>query len=164
MTTKANFTEDEWKVLGRAPMMAGLVVVAASPSGPIGMVQESLAVARILSEAKTQTGSSELLTALVSDLSTPGGRQAPDISELRGKSPDEIRRYALDGCQQAVAVLDRKARPEESQAFKRWLHSVGQKVAEAAKEGGFLGFGGTQVSDQEKQALTDLRKTLGIAA
>jgi hypothetical protein len=164
MTTKANFTEDEWKVLGRAPLMAGLVVVAASPSGPIGMIQESLAVGKILSEAREQAGSSELLTALVSDITTPEGRQTPAVSELRGKSPDEIRQYAIDGCRQAVAVLDRKARPEESQTVKRWLHSVGEKVAAAAKEGGFLGIGGTQVSDQEKQALGDLKKTLGIAA
>jgi hypothetical protein len=37
-------------------------------------------------------------------------------------------------------------------------------VAEAAKEGGFLGIGGTQVSEPERAALTDLSKSLGIAA
>jgi len=37
-------------------------------------------------------------------------------------------------------------------------------VAEAAKEGGFLGVGGTQVSEQEKTALSDLSRSLGIAA
>jgi len=34
-------------------------------------------------------------------------------------------------------------------------------VAEAAKEGGFLGFGGTRVSEQETSALKDLSSVLG---
>jgi hypothetical protein len=49
----------------------------------------------------------------------------------------------------------------EAQAFKGWLVSIGQKVAEAAKEGGFLGFGGTRVSEQETSALKALSSVLG---
>ena len=48
-----------------------------------------------------------------------------------------------------AALIDKKAKPDEAQGFKQWLVAVTQKVAEAAKEGGFLGFGGTQVSEQE---------------
>ena len=44
MLTKTDFTSDEWKVIRRAPFTAGLVVVAASPSGPIGVVKEMFAV------------------------------------------------------------------------------------------------------------------------
>lgn len=163
MTNKASFTPDEWKVLSQAPTMAGLVVVAASPSGPLGVIQESIAVGKILADAKAQTSSSELLNALVADLATPEGRQTLQASELRGKSPDQIKSYALDACRKAAALLDQKA-PADSPAFKRWLQTIGQKVSEAAREGGFLGFGGTQVSEQETTALTDLRKSLGIAA
>ena len=36
-----------------------------------------------------------------------------------------------------------------------------QKVAEAAKEGGFLGFGGTQVSEQEAATIKELSTALG---
>jgi hypothetical protein len=39
---------------------------------------------------------------------------------------------------------------------------VAQKVSEAAKEGGFLGFGGTQVSEQEAATLKELSVALGI--
>ena len=163
MANKASFTPDEWKVLSQAPTMAGLVVVAASPSGPLGVIQESIAVGKILADAKAQTSSSELLNALVADLATPEGRQTLQPSELRGKSPDQIKSYALDACRKAAALLDQKA-PADSPAFKRWLQTIGQKVSEAAREGGFLGFGGTQVSEQETTALTDLRKSLGIAA
>jgi hypothetical protein len=163
MANKASFTPDEWKLLSQAPTMAGLVVVAASPSGPLGVLQESLAVGKILTEAKAQSSPSELLNALVADLGTTQGRQAVQPNELLGKSPDQIKSYALDVCRKAAALLDQRA-PSDSAAFKRWLQTIGQKVSEAAKEGGFLGFGGTQVSEQETTALTDLRKSLGIAA
>jgi len=39
---------------------------------------------------------------------------------------------------------------------------VSQKVAEAAKEGGFLGFGGTQVSEQEAATIKELSTALGV--
>ena len=37
-------------------------------------------------------------------------------------------------------------------------------AAEAAKEGGFLGFGGTQVSEKEQAALSQLGAALGVRA
>jgi hypothetical protein len=163
MTTKADFTSEEWNLLRRAPMMAGLVVVAASPSGPLGALRESLAFGTMVRDARSQEPSNELIGVLVADLAT-GGRIAVEPWEITGKTPDQVRSYALDMCRKAAALLDRKARPEESRAFKGWLHTVGQKVADAAKEGGFLGIGGTQVSDQETAALTDLRRSLGVAA
>ena len=57
-----------------------------------------------------------------------------------------------------------KAKPDEAQGFNQWLVAVAQKVAEAAKEGGFLGFGGTQVSEQEAATIKDLSTTLGAKA
>jgi hypothetical protein len=163
MANKASFTPDEWKLLSQAPTMAGLVVVAASPSGLLGVIQESIAVTKILADAKAQTSPSELVNALVTDLATPEGRQAMQPTELRGKSPEQVKSHALEVCRKAAAVLDQKA-PAESLTFKRWLQTIGQKVSEAAREGGFLGIGGTQVSEQETTALADLRKSLGIAA
>jgi hypothetical protein len=37
-------------------------------------------------------------------------------------------------------------------------------AAEAAAEGGFLGFGGVQVSEAEKATLADIAKALGVDA
>jgi hypothetical protein len=164
MTTRTNFTPEEWTLLKRAPMMAGLVVVAASPSGPLGALKESLAVGSMLRDSRAHPSSSELLAALAADLGSPEGRQSMDLSELVGKSPDQIKGHALEACRKVAALLDQKATPQERTAFVGWLDTVGRKVAEAAKEGGFLGFGGTAVSDQEKTALTDLRRSLGVAA
>lgn len=163
MTTKANFTPEEWNLLRRAPMMAGLVVVAASPSGPVGILQETFAVGKVLAEAKSQSPG-ELISSIVADLTTDEGRKAARPADLVGKSPEQIKSSALDSLRQVGTLLDQKARPEESQAVKRWLQDAGKRVSEAAREGGFLGLGGTQVSEQEKTALNELGRSLGVAA
>jgi hypothetical protein len=61
------------------------------------------------------------------------------------------------------AILDAKA-PEDAPAFKGWLRDISTKVADAATEGGFLGFGGEKVSDAEKATLSDISKALGVTA
>ena len=48
--------------------------------------------------------------------------------------------------------------------MKEWLAGVAKATAEATKEGGFLGFGGTLISDEEKAALATVNTTLGLAA
>jgi hypothetical protein len=44
MTTKADYTAEEWELLARAPFMVAMAVVAASPSGPIGIIKELSAI------------------------------------------------------------------------------------------------------------------------
>ena len=47
-----------------------------------------------------------------------------------------------------VAIVAAKGTPEESAAFGAWLVAAAKASAEAAKDGGFLGFGAQQVSDR----------------
>lgn len=160
MATKGDFTADEWNQIQRAPFMAGLAVVAASPSGPFGVVKEMFAVGKTLAEVKTQGASNELVKALVSDLEA-GARQQSAPAELQGKSPDQVRSYAIESLRQVTALIEKKSKPD-AQGFNQWLVSVAQKVADAAKEGGFLGFGGTQVSEQEAATIKELSTALGV--
>jgi len=161
MTTKADFTAAEWNQIQRAPFMAGLAVVAASPSGPFGVIKELFAVGKMLGEVKTQGASNELIKALVADIEA-GAKDLNAPAELKGKTPDQVKSYTIESCRQAAALIEKKAKPEEAQAFKQWLVSAAQKVASAAKEGGFLGFGGTRVSEQEAATIKELSTALGI--
>ena len=160
MATKADFTAEEWKQIQRAPFMAGLAVVAASPSGPFGVVKEMFAVGKKLAEVKTQGSSNDLVKGLVADLET-GARDQSAPGELQGKTPDQVRSYAIESLRQVSALIEKKAKPE-AQGFNQWLVSVAQKVAAAAKEGGFLGFGGTQVSEQEAATIKEMSTALGV--
>ena len=160
MATKADFTAEEWKQIQRAPFMAGLAVVAASPSGPFGVVKELFAVGKMLGAVKTQGTSNDLIKALVADIEA-GAKDLSAPAEMKGKTPEQVKTYAIESLRQVAALIDKKTKPDEAEGFKQWLVSVAQKVAEAAKEGGFLGFGGTQVSEQEAATIKELSTALG---
>ena len=48
MTTKADFTEEEWATLVRAPMVAGAAISLADPGGPIEVLKETSAVVKVV--------------------------------------------------------------------------------------------------------------------
>jgi hypothetical protein len=162
MAGKADFTADEWSLLCKSPMLAAMVVVAASPSGPFGVIKEMIAMAKLVAETKAK-GGEVLVSAVVNEITTREGIEHAKPTEIQGKSPDQARAYALDQLKQAAALLHQKA-PGDATAFTQWLQEVAQRVASASKEGGFLGFGGTLVSEQEQAALRDIAATLGIQA
>ena len=83
--------------------------------------------------------------------------------KLKDSKPAEIKDKCVDTLRQAGALVDAKA-PGDAAAFKGWLRQISQHVAEAAKEGGFLGFGGVRVSDAEKATLTEISTALKLPA
>lgn len=161
MAGKADFTPDEWTALKKSPLMASLVVVAASPSGPVGVIKEMFALGKLVAETKAKGGSNALVDAVVAELTTREGVEGAKPTEIQGLSPDQARSRALDAIKKAAALVDQKA-PADADGFKRWLLEVSTRVANAAREGGFLGFGGTLVSEQEEAALRDTAAALGI--
>lgn len=164
MASKADFTADEWKKLLEAPLLAGFAVSAGDPGGFIGTLQEGLANARALAEAKTGGAGGGLIKAVAEDLLTPEGRtgaregvkaliQGAQLSEMKDRSLAELAK--------AAKIVDAKA-PDEAMTFKAWLEHVANLVAEAGTEGGFLGFGGVKVSETEKATLAELAKALNV--
>ena len=83
-------------------------------------------------------------------------------ADLTGKSPTELKQEVIAKLTQAGQILDAKA-PGDAPAFKTWLKHVAEQVAEASSKGGFLGFGGTKVSDAEKATIAEVGKALGVA-
>ena len=76
--------------------------------------------------------------------------------------PEEIKALALQTCREVAALLARKAPTLEAEGCKRWLLMVVQRVAEAAKEGRFLGIGGVRVSGAEQATLAEIAGALGV--
>ena len=58
------------------------------------------------------------------------------------------------------ALVTEKADPDEAQAFREWLLTAAKRAADAAKEGGFLGFKAERVSEGEQQMLDKLGEVL----
>jgi hypothetical protein len=159
MATSKDFTVDEWKNVAAAPFMAGLVVTMSDLSGPVGVTKEALAVGKVITESATGS-SSELIKSLAESFKSGARPEMPPMPKDR----DQARSSFVNLCSQAVAAVAAKASPAEAQEFKMWLMSIARKAADAAKEGGFLGFGGTQVSAKEQSALSQLGTALGVSA
>ena len=157
MATRADFTPDEWQRIATAPFITSLIVTVASPSGPIGIMQEAFAVSKSLVEASREPGQGTLLHELLADVKARKVKpEAPTV-----KTPEEIRKLSLDTARDVVDLLRRKA-PDAAPGIASWLYATAEKVAQASKEGGFLGFGGVEVDEKETAALGELAVALGL--
>ena len=104
MTSKTDFTDEEWTRLKRAPFVAGMAISLADPGGPIEALKETSAALKI--------------------------------------------------------VRADKATPEDAAAIREWLLDAAQEAANAAKEGGFMGFHAERVSEGEQRMLDSLKEAL----
>ena len=166
MAIKADFTTEEWTDILGSVMFAGMAVTLADPSGLIGLTKEGFASSSALLDAKNDPSANELVKAVVSDFGTSEGRTAARgviKSKLGGKPSAEMKAIILETLRQTSAVLDAKS-PADAAGFKAWLLRISERVAHAASEGGFMGFGGVRVSDAEKATLDEVSRALNLTA
>ncbi|MCA9264505.1 MAG: hypothetical protein KDA60_11675 [Planctomycetales bacterium] len=163
MSTKSDYTPEEWQLLIDVPSLAGLAVMVAGKSG-LGSMKESFALASGVLDA-AQAGECELVDSLVAARVNDKDRSQVEslTSPYRGKSTEELMQAALDKCSDVLELLAEKSTPDESLSYREWVLGIGQRVAEAAKEGGFLGIGGERVSEHEREALAKLKAALELA-
>ena len=76
MADKTSFTKDEWTLLLKSPMIAGMAITAAYPSGLWGLLKESFAGGVALTKVAADPSANALIKAVVADFSTSEGRSA----------------------------------------------------------------------------------------
>ena len=139
-----------------------IAVTAAEPSGVVGLLKESLAAGAALAAARAEPTINPLVKAVAEAYATPDARgSASDALQRRmqGSVPTDAKANAIEGLAEVAVLVDGKAATDAA-AFKAWLHGIGEKVAEAATEGGFLGLGGVKVSDAERVTLAAIGRAL----
>ena len=104
-------------------------------------------MAKAYTEARKQHGDSELLDEIAAT--------KPEMDRARAGSPDELKQHNLDNVRQAISVLKTKASDEEVEEYRKFILGLGERVAEARKEG-FMGLSGERVSDAERAAISDI--------
>ncbi|HHB75286.1 MAG TPA: hypothetical protein ENK84_01910, partial [Desulfobulbus sp.] len=127
MTTKADFTNDEWTHLLQAPTAAGMYIMMADPNFVIGSMKEAFAVsAGIISKEKESN--SELFTALLADF-----KEKEMVKQARlkfeEKNLEAMKQTSLNALKKVVRLLAEKATPEEAAEIKNWLYELGVKTA-----------------------------------
>jgi hypothetical protein len=158
MSKRSDYTTEEWKTISAAPLLAGLLVSVSDMSGPLGIAKEAIAVVKGIADSAART-SNELIKTLAEEIKARGEKPAmPDLPADR----EGVRAAFIESCRRAAAVVAQKS-PAEADEYQRWLVSLARKTAEASKEGGFLGFGGTVVSEEESSAVNKLASALGVS-
>lgn len=145
MTSKADFTSEEWDLVREGPPAAGMIALTAEKGGTF---RESWAMAKEYADARKEHGESELLDALVAE--------KPDTK--RYHSAEELENVGLQRIGEAVALLEQKATPGEIAGYKKFVMDVAERVAEAHKEHG------AEVSDAERAAIEKISGALNPTA
>jgi hypothetical protein len=158
MTSKASFTDEEWERVLRAPIVAGMAITIADPGGPIEISKETVATLRAATVPPSQQ---ELLAAAALDIQAMIQEKQNPARNFKPSSAPTAGTEILDELRAVDGIVAEKATPEETEAFRAWLIATAQAAAEAAKEGGFMGFGAVQVSEGEQTMLDQLRTALG---
>ena len=143
----------EWSKVAAGPAAALFMVAAADPSSPIGgaMKEASAAGNALLDAAKEAAPSSLLGTAFGSGMTLDMLRDLKSVAPTKDKLLQ-----AIESAAAAVAVKS----PGEVQSYHHTILAVAKAAAEASKEGGFLGIGGTLVSKDEQSALDAIEAAL----
>jgi head-tail adaptor len=146
MTTKADFTPQEWELVLEGPPSAGMIVITAQRGGSI---RETVSMAKTYAEARREHGQSELLDEIVA--------AKPEIDHTRYRSPDELKDHCLGHLRDAVSLLGAKATAQELDEYKRFIVNLADKVAHAHRE---HGQGQEAVGDAERAAIAAIAQAL----
>ncbi|MEE9320270.1 MAG: hypothetical protein V3U76_07495 [Granulosicoccus sp.] len=172
MSIKEAFTDDEWFLLSSTPAMIGAAMSSAAPSGVVGTVKELTASMRGSVAGLQDYPDSDLVAQLL--------QKAENWDEAKDKMKDyrerikarlqnsgvtsreQLHDNVIADCRAAAGLVDTKCSEEDARIYREWCVKIANLVAEAAKEGGFLGFGGERISQEERAMLTRIEEALGV--
>lgn len=146
------FNPQEWQEVLSLPVYCAALVITGDLSQLPGLIQESQALYQVLNETREQSQTNEIAHAAARMLlsrQTESERQellqAAELSE-----PEQM----LAKTAQLVALVNNRLPPEIRDDYYHWNFELAVEIAQAAREGGFLGVGGVQIS-REEQAVLD---------
>jgi hypothetical protein len=146
MTTKSDFTPEEWRLILEAPPSAGMIVVTAQHGGSF---RETIAMAKAYAEARQQHGKSELLDEIVA--------AKPERDHTHYHSLEEVKQHGLQHLRDSVALLEKKVTPEEVEEYRRFIVTLSHRVAAAHREHG------VDVSESEQKAIDEITEALSTS-
>lgn len=159
MTARAEYTDDEWELLYLSPWVVGAAVAFAEKGGTL---RELMTVATLAATVRERYPANELMRSL---WPTRQGT-ARTLEPTAGVEPTRFKaaplERAVDACRRVVALLGERSNPTEAEGFRRFLGEVAVGVAQAARSGGILGFGGVPVTPAEHAAADAIRASLDL--
>src|SRR3712207_7397504 len=112
-----------------APVVTGLAITAADPSGLWGLLKEGMASSWALLQAKQDATTNALVRAVAEEFASGDGRSL--VRErlqamTAGAQAGDLKRKAVDELRAVSSILDVKA-AEDAPASKAWLRDIAQR-------------------------------------
>ncbi|MFO7662912.1 MAG: DUF937 domain-containing protein [Chloroflexota bacterium] len=149
---RGKFSDVDWMKVRLAPIGATYLVASASPSKGTSAVKEFAAAVDAVGESVKSASPTSLLGTAFG-----GGLNSSELDVLAKDAPssDSILQ-SISAARSAVIAHS----PADAAAYSDMIVKVTEGVANAAKEGGFLGIGGKTVSDAEAAAISAIKAAL----
>lgn len=154
MTTKSDFSAEEWTRIVRAPFVAGVAISLADPGGPFEAAKETMATVKTATNPPSRE---QLLAEVALELHAMTQERTNPLKGYKPTKGEAPGKQVLEELRSVQAIVAARATPEETAAFGQWLLATAQAAADAAKDGGFMGFGAKQVSEGEQAMLDQVR-------
>jgi hypothetical protein len=159
MTSKDDFTDEEWVRLKRGPFVAGMAISLADHGGPIEAVKETAATLKAVRAAEGG-GRGQLPAAIAREVVAEAQQRKNPLGGFKPSKGANAGVEILSELGEVNRIVSEKASPEEAAAVREWLLEAAQEAANAAKEGGFMGFHAERVSEGEQEMLDRLNQVL----
>jgi hypothetical protein len=166
-------SEAEWRLLTEAPTAVSSAIMAATDSGLIGTALEEGAISHAPASAARRYAANPLIKAVLQRMKEQTRTYRKTYrARSRDQAEERVRRAprkrgleeSLQLCAQVAGLLARTVPAPQAAEYKDWLLAIGEAVATAATEGGFLAVGGEAGDAHETAALRALREALWAGA
>jgi hypothetical protein len=150
MSTKTDFTDAEWKAVTEAPLLITAAMFGAGQHGPISMVKESAASAKVITHPGNRGAASGLIAEIMPEAQSKEARH--DAEHHKGQSIAAIVDACLADLAPAAAALSRLPQDEAS-GVAEWYLDIAVAVARSSKG----------VSDTERDAVNRVADLFHLA-
>ncbi len=168
------YSAEELDYLGLFPLLVGRSMLLISDSGIIGTAKEAIALAGIYSEKRPDIVPNALINEVtkmpegISDVKELLINRQKKVQAIFEKNeldnPEKISQFVVKQIGVLSELLLQKEDMSIGESYQKWIVEIAEKISNAASEGGFLGFGGQRVSDQEQQFLNEIKSAFGYNA
>jgi hypothetical protein len=160
MTSQRAYSDEEWGLLVGLPQSVMMAAIFAESDTTNRTADESGAGLDAI--AAGRDSGSTLVRDVALELSTrlgdPETGDLPPMIDMGSREVDV--KDVLERARSATDLLAAKAGPGEAAAYRHWLVGIAEQVVNAAKSGGFLGIGGSWVSESERRFVDELSTVL----
>jgi hypothetical protein len=137
-----------------------MAISVADPGGPIELVKETAATLKAVLHEGQGGGRGELVDAIAHEATDAARQRKSPLAGFKPSKGTTAGAEILDELSEVNRIVSQKATPEEAAAFRDWLLAAAQEAANAAKEGGCMGFHAERVSEGEQRMLDRLGEVL----